>query len=557
MAQGNFRNLLWLRRQLAWRQWTGQRGRWVGAAVSLLLLGPLIWQTAVASSTFYATHSPEESAPLLVGIFVLLWLIWLVTPVFATSLNAAFDISRLLIYPFQAKEWVAATFAGTIFDLSTYLVLPLFAATVLGWGSGRGQLGSALVALAACLLCFGHMVLIGQLVVTISGRVFHGRLRTFLLALFLLLGLGAMVSLVAAGTLQQAWTTVWQGWLLQDPMRWLRWLPTGAAATAVGEAAKANWPAVWFWLGVTVGWLCLIAWLWWRSLIRLTTGRGHLIQIGKAINQSQAPTKQSSNLQSPIPNLLPTAVIIIARNEWLLFWRTEGRRSGLIVIALSPILLLGALLWADRLDFTAVNWLQIAPLFAIILLWVSSLNMFGWEQHGITTLLLLPVPRRDILWGKGLALWLAAAVPLLVWVAGLLVITRSAALLGAGLAGLLTTVVILPVSLWSSLRFPMRIDPDEAEKRSAFSMTRGGCGTAVAGMLLPFFLWLAGLPILWGITWLQAVKPSTWFMPLLFLSCYIGIMLFGGISLTTDLFIARESDMWQALQLRGQGRENA
>lgn len=551
MAQNNLRNLLWLRRQLAWRQWLGQRGRWVGAALALLFLGPLIWQTAVASRTFYTAHSPEESAPLLVGLFVLLWLLWLVTPVFATSLNAAFDISRLLIYPFQAKEWVAATFASTLFDLSTYLVLPLFAAVIQGWGVDRGQMGTALVALAACLLCFGHMVLIGQLVVTISGRVLHGRLRTFLLLLFLLFGLGAMVSLTAAGGLQQVWTTVWQEWLLHDPMRWLRWLPTGAAATAVGEAAKANWQAVWFWLGVSAGWLILIAWLWWLSLIRLTTGRGHLIQIGTAKAQPITSAKQPLNLQSPIPNLLPPAVSTIARNEWHLFWRTDGRRSGLIVVALSPVLLLGALLWADRLDFTAVNWLQILPLFAIILFWVSSINMFGWEQHGITTLLLLPVPRRDILWGKGLALWLAAAVPFLIWVVALLIITRSTAPLGAGLVSLLTTAVILPISLWSGLRFPMRIDPDDAEKRSAFSLTRGGCGTAVAGILLPFFLGLAGMPILWGIAWLQATKPATWFIPLLFLSGYIGIMLFGGISLTTDLFITRESDMWQALQLRG------
>ncbi len=557
MAQGNFRNLLWLRRRLAWRQWMGQRGRWVGTAVALLLLGPLIWQTAVTTRSFYAAHSPEKSAPLLVGIFVLLWLIWLVTPVFATSLNAAFDISRLLIYPFRAKEWVAATFASTILDLSTYLVLPLFAAAVLGWGGDRGEVGTALVTLAACLLCFGHMVIIGQLVVTISGRVLHGRLRTLLLLLLLLFGLAAMVSLFAAGALQQVWTTVWQEWLLRDPLRWLRWLPTGAAATAVGEAATANWRAAWFWLGLAAGWFVFIAWLWWRSLIRLTTGRGHLIQIGAAKTQPPSPTKKSHNHQSPIANLFPTAVIIIARNEWQLFWRNEGRRSGLIVIALSPILLLGALLWADSLDLTAVNWLQIAPLFAIILLWVSSLNMFGWEQHGITTLLLLPVSRRDILWGKGLALWLAAAVPLLVWVIALLITTRSAALLGAGLVGLLITAVIMPVSLWSSLRFPMRIDPDDAEKRSPFSMTRGGCGTAVAGILLPFFLWLAGLPVLWGITWLQATEPSTWFMPLLFLSCYIATMLFGGISLTTDLFIARESDIWQVLQLRGQGLEKA
>lgn len=546
---------MWLRRTLVWRQWTGQHGRIVGALLALLILGPLIWQTAVATRTYYASQA-EEAGQLLVGLFVLLWLIWLVAPVFASSLNTAFDVSRLLIYPFRAPEWVATTFISTLFDVATYLVLPLFVAVVWGWGVDPGAVGTTLVAMLACLFCFAHMVLIGQLVVTVSGRLLHGRLRHLLLVLFLLLGLGAMVLLVGVGDFQQAAATVWQEWLLREPLRWLRWLPTGAAATAVSEAARANWSAALFWLGVTAVWLLLIGWLWWLALIRLTTGQGHLLSFGTPKPAPQKST-QSHNFQSPILQLLPTAVAQIAYKEWLLFWRTDGRRSGLLVIAGSPILLVGALVWMDTLDLTTVDWLQIGPMFATILLWLSTLNMFGWEQHGITSLLLLPTSRRDILWGKGVALWLAAAVPLLVWVVGLMVFTRSAAPLWAGLLGLLVTAVIMPVSLFTSLRFPMRIDPDEAEKRSSFSMTRAGCGTAVASVLLPLFLWLAGLPILWGIRWLQASEPSTWVMPLLFLAIYIGIMFFGGISLTTELFGERESALWEALQLRGHGRERA
>ena len=399
-------------------------------------------------------------AQLLGFILVLLWFIWLIFPIFFSSLNEAADITRLLVYPLPRRDIIASVLLGTLFDYPTYLMLPLLLAVLIGWGASL----ALPVVIIAILLGFAHMIFIGLLVGTALGGVLQSRrfrdiaiIFTALLGsscYFLQVGFGRLIENVTQNMSQEEL-------LALQPLPILQWFPTGAAAQAIAQAADGQWIAALGWLFYSSLWLLLIVWAWWKLVVRLTTGEGFLF--------ARAPRPQKEIKTAParaatLPiflRRLPPDIAQIMSKEFKSIWRTPLRRVGLIQGLLVPIFMGGFILIRNESSIsslTSFNFIGLGlPLYALFIYWVTSFNMLGWEGKGLPVLFLTPVSRRRIFLGKGLALYIVASLSfLLVGIIFTLVLGNWVSL-GGLLTGLLSGFTTIGVTAVFATLFPSPI----------------------------------------------------------------------------------------------------
>ena len=480
-------NSLWrLKGRLMLRSYTRERGRLVGAIIAILFLGPMVIAAAIGSALGYLRLPDPWPAQLLGFILVLLWFIWLIFPIFFSSLNEAADITRLLIYPLPQRDIIASVLLGTLFDYPTYLMLPLLLAVLIGWGASL----ALPVVIIAILLGFAHMIFIGLLVGTALGGVLQSRrfrdiaiIFTALLGsscYFLQVGFGRLIENVTQNMSQEEL-------LALQPLPILQWFPTGAAAQAIAQAADGQWIAALGWLFYSSLWLLLIVWAWWKLIVRLTTGEGFLF--------ARAPRPQKEIKTAParaatLPiflRRLPPDIAQIMSKEFKSIWRTPLRRVGLIQGLLVPIFMGGFILIRNESSIsslTSFNFIGLGlPLYALFIYWVTSFNMLGWEGKGLPVLFLTPVSRRRIFLGKGLALYIVASLSfLLVGITFTLVLGNWVSL-GGLLTGLLSGFTTIGVTAVFATLFPSPINQESRRRRSSLS-TRGGCLPALANLFL-------------------------------------------------------------------------
>ena len=79
--------LLRLRGKLTLRQFSRERGRIIGAIVVVLVFGPMVIGAAFGTAVGYRTLEDQWPTALLGAVMVGMWLIWLVFPIIATSIN--------------------------------------------------------------------------------------------------------------------------------------------------------------------------------------------------------------------------------------------------------------------------------------------------------------------------------------------------------------------------------------------------------------------------------------------------------------------------------------
>jgi hypothetical protein len=527
-------NSLWrLKGRLMLRSYTRERGRLVGAIIAILFLGPMVIAAAIGSALGYLRLPDPWPAQLLGFILVLLWFIWLIFPIFFSSLNEAADITRLLVYPLPQRDIIASVLLGTLFDYPTYLMLPLLLAVLIGWGASL----ALPVVIIAILLGFAHMIFIGLLVGTALGGVLQSRrfrdiaiIFTALLGsscYFLQVGFGRLIENVTQNMSQEEL-------LALQPLPILQWFPTGAAAQAIAQAADGQWIAALGWLFYSSLWLLLIVWAWWKLVVRLTTGEGFLF--------ARAPRPQKEIKTAParaatLPiflRRLPPDIAQIMSKEFKSIWRTPLRRVGLIQGLLVPIFMGGFILIRNESSIsslTSFNFIGLGlPLYALFIYWVTSFNMLGWEGKGLPVLFLTPVSRRRIFLGKGLALYIVASLSfLLVGIIFTLVLGNWVSL-GGLLTGLLSGFTTIGVTAVFATLFPSPIHQESRRRRSSLS-TRGGCLPALANLflLLPLIFIMAipaAVPLLlayfFDLPWVMFVAlplSLAYALPIFWLGC--------------------------------------
>ena len=334
-----------LRGKLTWRQFTRERGRIIGAIIVIIVFAPMIVAAAVGSATGYLSLEGQWPTALMGGVMVGLWFIWLMFPIIATSINESADITRLLIFPISRRDLILSTLLGTLFDYPTYLMLPLFIAVFIGFG-----FTSAFpVVILAILLCYGHMVLIGQFIsVAIGGVLQSRRFRDVAIIIFSLLGSSCyFINLAFQSGIERLMDSLSPGqedavaesFANFQPLNILQWFPTGAPARAVEQALAGSWLMALVWLVYSAVLLAALTWVWFQLMNRLATGGGFLIG-GRPQEEKEKQVKVQTNRRSLL-DMLPDDLAALVGKELRSAWRIPQRRVGLIQGLLLPVFMMG------------------------------------------------------------------------------------------------------------------------------------------------------------------------------------------------------------------------
>lgn len=548
------RTKLWalfrLRGKLTLRQFSREPGKIVGAILAAIVFVPLVLGAAVGTTIGYLRLPEPWPAQLLGGVLVVLWLIWLVFPIFFASLNEGLDLTRLLVYPLTRRDLVASVLLGTLFDYPTYLMLPLFVAIFIGWG-----LSPALpVVLVAMALSYGHMVLISQLVVTAVGGILQSRrFRDISIIIASLFGASCYFLQTIFGRVAEslAEDVGRERLLALRPLQTLQWLPPGAAARAVERASAGAWGMSMLWLLYTAVLLLVVAWAWWRLVVRLKTGEGFLLSLPPVAEKQRKEEAARSQKERNWLIWLPTDVAQLAAKELRSVWRTPQRRVGMLQGVLMPFIMTGAILVSGDGPMTLPSWAGAGlPFYGLFLFWVITQNMLSWEGRGLPMLLLTPVPRRRIFLAKGLALTLTAGLPFLVISAVVIGLTREWLSVASMLTGLNMGIAAISVTAVFSVRFPVPINLESGRLRGSFS-TGGGCAAGlVNAVLLPMLIGVvslpAGLPLALAY-WLR--RPWIGFLGVVLGLVYAVTLFWFGSRLAGDMLLQREAEVVEALRL--------
>lgn len=488
--------LLRTRGRLTMRQFTREPGRIVGLVMAALFFAPLAIGASIGTAIGYLRLPEPWPAQLLGIVLVALWLIWLVAPFFAFNLNEGLDLTRLLVYPLARRDLFASQLLGTLFDVPTYFMLPLFAAVLVGWG-----LSPALpVVLAGLFLSYAHMIVGSQLILTAAGGILRSRrFRDVAIIVFSLLGSTCYF-------LQRGLIELFSRYVDFDqlaalrPLRTLQWLPPGAVARAVERATAGDWGSALLWLLYATALLAVVAWAWWRLLVRVTTGEGFLLSLGapaapRVVAARRAGSAAAGDAAPERLYRIPAGVRQLALKEFLSAWRIPQRRVALLQGVLLPFVFIGVFLLGGDVPrrFGQLGSLGL-PFFGLFIAWATCQNMLGWEGPGLATLLLSPIPRERIFLGKGLALnAIAGGSVLLVGIVALLM-TRHWTAVAGGLAAVGVSLATSAVAMVASVLFPYPVNLQGTTRRSTFS-TGGSCLTGLANaFLVPAVAFVVSLP---------------------------------------------------------------
>ncbi len=517
------RALLTLRLRLLRRQFQREPGKMMGFAVFVIFFGPLIIALAVGTGYAYLELPGMWPAQVMGIVLCLLWLAWIILPVFAFRTNEGLDLSRLLIYPLSRRDLVASALLGTFLDGPSYMTLPFFIAMIVGWLATPWLL---LVLLPAIAIAYCMMMVSGQLVLTTSMGLLRSRRFRDLTIVFLSL-LGSSCYVINRGIeswLRAADTSGLEG---LEPLLYLRWLPPGACAQAVASAGSGAWVDALLWMAYAVAWLAVLVWAWWKALLRMTTGASAWsLPIPEAKPAARPRVRLSDRVAAIGFGWLPAPARATMVKELKLIWRVPQRRIGLLQSILAPFVLIFAVFFGDISALSRLPEWTAMGLPAIILFaaWGLSSNMLGMESRGLGTLFLTPAPRWQIFAGKGIAYGLTALIPTAFYAAVLGFTARSPLIIFGLIAAIGTALTVIAVNMVASIYITFPFD----ESVTTRQRSGGSCSTGLAQiLLLPIAMAIAGLPTT------VPMAAGIWFnLPLL-----IPIGAFAGVIYAAALFV--------------------
>ncbi len=541
------RALLRLRFRTTLRRLTRERGRIVGTVLLTVTVAPFAVGAAFATWMGYRQLAPAVAAQLLAAVVTGLWLLWLIAPILTYRLNEGLDITRLLVYPIRRRDLTLSLLLGTLLDLPTYLALPLLIAVLVGWADGL----TAAIAIPAVILAYGHMVLAGQIVVVgLGGLLRSRRFRDVLLIVFSLLG--SSCYFIQRGAIELGSRYAQREDLTQlRILPLLQWLPPGSSARAIERAASGAWPEAILWLMYGTLLLAGVGWLWWRLLVRLTTGGGFPI-LGLPRSDKRTTTRARHRVAVPaVLAWLPWDIAQLMTKELRSVWRTPRRRVMMTQSLLMPLVLGAFVFLRGDMRATLGAWAGLGLTgYALIASWGMSQNMLGYEGAGLPLLLLTPTPRSRMLLGKGLALVVLTNLAVLVLGLGFTILAPT----WTNVLGLLVSLSVAPVAVGVgaviSVRYPYPIDLEGTGRRNVLA-TRGGCATALANtFLFPLATGLLVMPPRAVVT-VAVLLGRTWagFAAAVVSLAYAGLILWMGTRLAGSELERREPEVIAATRL--------
>lgn len=414
------RLLFWLKWKLLLRVFRRSCSSWIGALLILFILTPVSFGIASFWGLVFVTSGPPEDANWLRAAMLGIYLFWIIIPIFGVTLNDSYDITRLFIYPISIRRLFVSVIVGALIDGATLLLLPTFAAVLIGFV--RDPI-CAVVAVIGLILFLLHTLAMSQAILMVGAGLF--RSRKFRDAAVLAFPLIYLVYYMRVFVARQAhWEQIPQ--FVHSPLwEWINYLPPGWCARAIYAAhSGAVLPAVLYLGGLFAFTAATFYFAGW-ALQQVYAGEA-VIAPGKSRPATNAvlppaaltvthPSKSVSGdgpaarpgamspalllLSSLIPSFVPQVVRAVAEKEIRYLLRDPYYK--LVMVNLLWPIILPIVMIAN--GSAAAQWaVWIGPGFAVLSQMQLTFNVFGTEGGAISLLFLFPAERRRILLGKNL-----------------------------------------------------------------------------------------------------------------------------------------------------------
>lgn len=384
------------------------------------------------------------------SIFGLLYLMWATVPL-SIGGSKQFDAGKLLMYPITLRKLFAVDFISEFTTLHSVFAVPAVLAISIGAGLGSGNLTRALIVAVPAIL-FG--VALSKWLSTVIGSLVRrkrARGETIIAFIGAIVGLGAaVIGQVAPMLIQHA-----------ESIRNLRWTPPGAAAfllTANPVEDTLGYTGIFLLLSAyTIAVIFATYWIARRAALGLEGRRKQ-----KAAVNPDITLEGYSGWQLPFAS---TELSAIVEKEL----RYAMRNAQVRMMALMPLLLIFIRLINSRnlddgpnpaTDFLTYGSGLLATggvLYVFVILAGLSCNQFAFEEGGMRTLILSPVDRRKILFGKNITITFIA----LIFSTALLILNgivfrdlKPSDLLFVALSFVAFAAISSTVGNWMSMRFP-------------------------------------------------------------------------------------------------------
>jgi hypothetical protein len=548
------RILFWLKAVQMWRGFTRDWTSALGILLALALIGPLSILVGVGLAYAFAYAGDVTRINLLRGFLLSVYVLWLVLPLLGQMLTESFDLKRLIHFPVTPRMLFQAFIFSTPLDFSVWFLLPALVAIVVRFSAGALH---ALVIAAILAVFVFHTVSLSQVVVYFgAGLARSRRLRETL-----------WIAISLSGMLVYLLTQFLQGWVkdggsgivafARSPLWNLaNALPPGYTAQAIARWQEREYYVALLWivplLAVTYATLRLAGWV--LDQIFLGQRGPHRLRppttavptpsprpgtpritadgtrsparrpdrIGVAPpppSDADAPLRPlTASVLFPVPRLAQTTRALVAK-EILSFFREPFFKMSFLNELIVPLFFGGYFLIASpqpsEYGHFAKSFAFFLPFFAVLMQGTLASNMFGGDGHASATLFQFPVPRRDLLIGKNLALFAAFSV-VNTFIVSIAILVTGMVILGLLVLGttLGTSLLVISVGNVVSVFLPYRtaLKGWRIQRQSASR----GCGFAffqilttnltillvvplAAALLIPYF-WI-------GKIWLLLTVP--------------------------------------------------
>ena len=451
--------------------------------VSYALSQPDALGDALRRSASRDLPSAASAELIFFSMFGLVYLMWATVPL-SIGGSKQFDAGKLLLYPITLRKLFAVDFISELTTLHSVFAVPAVIAICLGVGLGSGNLTPALLTAIPAIL-FG--IAVSKWLTTIIGSLLRrkrARGETIVALIGAVAGLGAAVAGQVAPLLFRH----------AESIRSLRWTPPGLAAfLLVGNETNDPLAYAAAFLTLSAYAVVLIIATYWiarRAALGLEGRKKRKAQVAQNVS-----TEGYAGWQLPFVSSDLSAVV---EKEM----RYAMRNAQVRMMAMMPLLLIiirvvnsqrmgstSTSVGDDFFEYGSGLLATTGVLYVFLVLAGISCNGFSFEAGGMRTLILSPIDRRKILFGKNIVL---AFVALLFSIALLTlntIIFRDITLhdlFFVALSFIIFAAISSTIGNWLSIRFP---------KHMHFGKRMNVSG--VAGILLiPMIVVLAIPPLL-------------------------------------------------------------
>lgn len=548
--------LMWLRVTMFLRGMRRRPATMIFTIISLLVLlggGGLL--SVGLFSAFQFLPAPENTE-ILYLLFSGFLFFWIILPLLSYSTNEGLDVTKLQLFPLTMLEVMFSLVFSSLFDIWTVLLFVLFGATIVAWWIHSLALG--LLSILVLAVFYVVMVSISQLILALLMRTLQSRrFRDLSVIVLALLGSSCYLVSRVVSSLNVASNI---GSLLSNEgfSQILRWFPSGVAASVIRDASQGDWSGSFAMLGILVLIAALALYLWQLVLGRSITAsesgaaRGSRQRKQRALvpvqgtipvqAQAQAQGASPARVRTAFASAAPAASVeqsqrsqvaatgssgglldqlfALVHKELLCFWRDPQLK----IRAFQPLIYVAIFIIAPAVSssgsggdsqFYASYTPFVSAVIVFLFMLTLSQNTLGIERQSLTTLLLFPIDRRRLLWGKNLAIFLLGIVLLAILMIVCVVLAREPGMVPpAAVIGLVGMMIALGWSNFASTYFP-RYQPligKRGYQATGGQVQGGGClnqimsvvmtlvtivtvAPAALGIAIPFFLNISWLVV--------------------------------------------------------------